>query len=111
LDDSDRVVAGVRCHGPLQSASDAYVLRELDGHPRLQVGRAVLTDRVASGVVEMKGAWVDPDFDRSGLSATIARCAVHAMNWFGARFAICSCATRTAPRWETTGGRRLEGLE
>jgi molybdopterin/thiamine biosynthesis adenylyltransferase len=111
VDDADRVVAGVRCHGPLEAVSDAQVLRELEGHARLDIVRDLLADRLASGIVEMKGAWVDPDFDRPGLSNALARCGVHAMNWFGARFFICSCATRTAPRWETTGGRRLEGFD
>jgi molybdopterin/thiamine biosynthesis adenylyltransferase len=111
VDGADRVVAGVRGHGPLQAVSDAQVLRELEGHARLEIVRDLLAARLASGIVEMKGAWVDPDFDRPGLSDALARCGIHAMNWFGARFFICSCATRTAPRWETTGGRRLEGLE
>jgi molybdopterin/thiamine biosynthesis adenylyltransferase len=111
VDDADRVVAGLRCHGPLRAASEAYALRELEGHPGLPVVRNLLEERVPSGLVELKGAWVDPNFPGPGLSDALARCYVHAMNWFGARFAICTCAVETAPRWQTTGARRVEGLE
>src|SRR5579859_4845296 len=110
VDDANRVVGGLRCHGPLRAASEAYALRELEGHPRLQVVRDLLAERVASGLVEIKGVWAEADCPRPGLSDALARCYVHAMNWFGTRFAICTCAEQTAPRWETTGGRRLESF-
>src|SRR5437016_1999051 len=56
--DGDRPVAGVRCHGPLLTASDAYALGELAAHDRLDHLRASIVERVPSGVVEFKGGWV-----------------------------------------------------
>jgi hypothetical protein len=110
VDGADRVVAGARCHGPLRVTSDAFALRELDGLPQLDAVRELVHERVGHGLVEMKGAWVDVDFPRPGLSQILARCAVHAMNWFRAQFAMATCADKVAPRWETTGGRVLDGL-
>jgi molybdopterin/thiamine biosynthesis adenylyltransferase len=110
VDADDRVVAGIRCHGPLRAASEAYALREIGNHPRLQEVRDTLADCVGFGLVEIKGAWIEAGPPRPGLSSALARCHVHAMNWFGARFALCSTAVETATRWQTTGGRPLEGL-
>jgi hypothetical protein len=110
LDDDDRVVAGIRCHGPIRAASEAYALRELAGHPELQVVRDALSDRLPAGLVEIKGAWADAADPRPGLSDAMARCHVHAMDWFGAMFAVCSAAVGVAGRWQTTGGRPMEGL-
>lgn len=110
VDEADRVVAGGRCHGPLRFTSEAYALRELDGLPQLAAMRALIHERMGRGLIEMKGAWVDVDFPRPGLSDVLARCAVHAMNWFRAQFAMATCAAGIAPRWETTGGRALDGL-
>ncbi len=110
VDETDRVVAGMRCHGPLRVASEAYVLRELDGLPQLETVRELINERVGHGLVEAKGAWIDADLSRPGLSDVLARCIVHAMAWFRAQFAMCTCADKIAPRWETTGGRALADL-
>jgi transcriptional regulator with XRE-family HTH domain len=109
--DEGRVVAGIRCHGPLVAADDAFVLRELEAHPQWSLIHELLDARISLGLVEIKGAWVAKDAPRTaGLSNTLARCHVHAMNWFGTRFAFCSCADTVAPRWESTGGRRMDEL-
>jgi hypothetical protein len=110
VDEDDRVVAGIRCHGPMGSAAEAYALGELDGHPSLSEVHDLLAERVAGGLVEIKGAWVDPEHSRGGLSDALARCHVHAMDFFGARYGLCSTSDQTAPRWRTTGGRPLRGL-
>jgi molybdopterin/thiamine biosynthesis adenylyltransferase/nitroreductase len=110
VDDADRVVGGIRCHGPLTAPCEAYVLGELDGHPRLQEVRAALGERVPAGLVEIKGAWVEHGSPPAGLSAALARCHVHAMDWFGARNAVCSSALGPARRWQAAGGRPLEGV-
>ena len=110
VDPDDRVVAGVRCHGPLRAAPDAQALRELDGHPRLGFVQATIQARLQSGLVEVKGAWVTPNSPFLGLSDALARCHVHAMEWFGARYAMCTCADKVAPRWASTGGRAEVGL-
>jgi molybdopterin/thiamine biosynthesis adenylyltransferase len=110
IDESGRVVGGLRGHGPLRAAVEAYSLGELMGHPKLHVVEDTLTKRVPAGVVEIKGAWVDADFPRPGLSNAIARCYIHTMDWFGTMFAICTASLDTSPRWQSTGARASEDL-
>jgi molybdopterin/thiamine biosynthesis adenylyltransferase len=110
VDADDRVVGGLRCHGPLRHPADAYALGELDGHPRLDDVRALLAQRAADGVVEVKGVWIDAGLGDSGLADVLARCYVHAMEWFGASWAMCSAAVERTGRWSSTGGRAQEGL-
>lgn len=105
VDRSGQVVGGIRCHGPLRSASEAYALVELRDNPRLGTIRDLLIESVALGVVEVKGAWVDRERAPAGVSDALARCLVHAMNWFGARHAICTCSDVVAARWTSAGGR------
>jgi hypothetical protein len=110
VDAADRVVGGLRCHGPLATVASAAAVRELAASPQLPVLRRQIEDRLGAGLVEIKGGWTDRDAP-PGLSDTLARGHVHAMDWFGAGYAMCTCATRTAPRWETTGGRRIPGVD
>ena len=109
-DHDGRVAGGLRCHGPLQRPGDAQALRELAGHTDLSVVHDLVAGRLASGVVEIKGVWVHPDFRHRGLSAAMARCYVHAMDAFGARYAICTCSDTTAVRWQSSGGRAAADL-
>lgn len=111
VDAEDRVMAGVRCHGPLRAASDAHALREMALHPRVGAVDALIAERLSRGLVEVKGAWVDADAPFPGLSDALARCHVHAMRWFGVQYAMCTCADNVAPRWESTGGRPMPDAE
>ena len=110
VDDADLVVAGIRCHGPLAGADEAFALGELRGHPQLHEVRALVDERAVEGLVEVKGAWIAAGCPRPGLADLLARCHVHAMDWFGARWAMCSAADERAPRWSSTGGRAQDGL-
>ncbi len=110
VDPDDCVIAGIRCHGPLRTAAEAHALRELAGHPRLDAVEALIAERLPRGLVEVKGAWVDADAPFPGLSDALARCHVHAMRWFGAQYAMCTCADNVAPRWASTGGRATPDL-
>jgi hypothetical protein len=101
----DRVVGGIRVHGPLRDTSEAFALAELAGHPRLCEVDALVSERIYDGLVEVKGAWVAADAAAPGLSDALARCHVHAMAWFGVRWAMCTCADTIAPRWSSSGGR------
>jgi hypothetical protein len=111
VDDADHVVGGIRCHGPLQAPEDAYAMEELAGHPRLPSVRDLISRTIPSGLVEIKGAWIDRDQAPRGVSDALARCHVHAMTWFGARFAMCTCSDSVARRWATAGGRAFIDLE
>jgi hypothetical protein len=110
-DGRGNVVGGLRCHGPLRSATQAAALRELAMHPELDAIAELIESRVPLGVVEIKGVWVDPAYNGSGLSDALARCYVHAMEWFGAQYAICTCSAKVADRWGSSGGRSVEGWE
>lgn len=109
--DTDVVVAGVRCHGPLASATEARALVELRDHPDLDRVRADIAAAARHGLIELKGGWVAAHH-RAGraLSAVVGRCALHSMEWFGARFAICTASHHALRRWRIAGGRVADGL-
>jgi hypothetical protein len=111
VDHADRVVGGLRCHGPLPRVAAAAAVRELSTSPRIGAFRQQIEDRLPAGVVEVKGVWAVSGLTIPGLSDALARCYVHAMNWFDAGFALCTCSTRVASRWESTGGRPIAGFE
>jgi hypothetical protein len=110
VDCDDRVIGGIRCHGPLTSSFDAAVLRELAGHPQFDELHSLLDGLVAAGVVEIKGTWVDPACQRHGLGRTLGRCSTHAMRWFGARHAIGCADRRLVPFWYSSGWRTVERI-
>jgi nitroreductase len=102
--DGNRVVAGLRCHGPLASPTEARALVELGDHPHLADVHADLEAAVDQGVVEIKGAWVELNHASSpALSQALARCHLHSMEWFAARFAICTAPTHAQRVWCTAG--------
>jgi molybdopterin/thiamine biosynthesis adenylyltransferase/nitroreductase len=105
------IVAGLRCCGPLQSSTEASVLSEFATHPKVNRLGDLIDQRLAFGVVEIKAVWVALGRpDHRALSDALARCYVHAMDWFGARFAVCSASTHALDRWRSSGGRPLEWL-
>jgi hypothetical protein len=105
------VVGGIRCHGPLRRGADAHALVELAGHRELARVSDEIDLRCVVGVVEMKGAWLARDLGVDGASDALARCCVHSMEWFDARFALCTSSTHAAARWASTGCRPMEGID
>lgn len=105
------VVGGVRCHGPLTSSNDAYALRELAGHRRLVDLRYRIDSVLVAGLVELKGAWVKPGQRYRGLSDVWARCHVHALDFFNAKYAISTASDLVAPTWATSGGMILADID
>jgi len=106
--DGGRVVAGMRCHGPLPSATDAFALAELAGHPDLAGVVRDIEGRLGDGVVEIKGVWAAADrADHRALSNALARCYVHSMRWFGVRYALSTTGEHALERWMSSGGRPL----
>ena len=106
------VVAGIRCHGPIDEGSEVFAFTELAGHPRLDEFRWVVWARRQLGVVEMKGAWVSVTRSQTeGLSAALARCCIHSMDWFRARYALCTSSSHSLRAWASTGCRAMDGYE
>ncbi len=104
--DGEDAVAGMRCHGPLGEAGDAHALVELAGDEPLDDLHALITRRLGAGIVEVKGVWIAHGrADKAALSHALARCFVHSMHWFGARYGMCTAADQAAGRWSTSGGR------
>jgi molybdopterin/thiamine biosynthesis adenylyltransferase len=104
------VVAGLRCHGPLASSTEAAALRELAAHPDLAEIEKEIRQRIHLGVVEIKGVWVARGRDDHGqLSNALARCYVHSLDWLGGQFALCTASDHALDRWHSTGGRQVDG--
>ncbi len=105
IDDSGRMVAGVRAKGPLQSADDSHAVLEWAGQPAQQAVRGMITDRVPFGILEMKSAWVTDDGGRERcLSTALARSGFHMMALLDAQFCMATAATYVLNRWRSSGG-------
>ncbi|MBV9092007.1 MAG: hypothetical protein JO044_19195 [Mycobacteriaceae bacterium] len=102
VDETGRVVAGVRAKGPLRSAEDSHALVEWSGRPGEQAVRKMITDRLPFGVIEMKSAWTT-DQNRP-LAKVIARSGFHAMPLLDIQFCMATGATQVLDRWRSSGG-------
>jgi len=105
LDDSGRMVGGLRAKGPYHRAEESHALVEWQGHPGQSTVRKMITDRLPFGVVEMKSAWVADDADRSrSLTNTFARTAFPTMALLGSQFILATAAAHVLERWRSSGG-------
>jgi hypothetical protein len=105
LDDSGRMLGGLRAKGPHRNADESHAIVEWEGHPGQGAVRKMITDRLPFGVVEMKSAWVSDDPARSGeLTRTFARTAFPTMELLGAQFIMATAAAHVLDRWSTSGG-------
>ncbi|MGH8979742.1 MAG: Rv1355c family protein [Acidimicrobiales bacterium] len=104
VDDDERVVAGLRCHGPLDDAAAAQALGEMTSSPEWRDHRAAIESITPFGVVEMKGAWRETSGDGNQLvAAPMVRCCVHALEWLGAEVLLAAVADRMGPLLATIG--------
>ncbi len=104
VDPDDRVVAGLRCHGPLDEASASQALAEMADSPEWDDHRETVDAATAYGVVEMKGAWRQLSGDGNhAVSAALARCCVHAVEWLGAEVMLAAVADRMEPLLASVG--------
>ena len=105
LDDSGRMVAGVRAKGPYLAPEDSHALVEWHGQAGASAVRKLIDDRIPFGVVEIKTAWVtdDPDRNRS-LTNALARFPLHSTFMLGAQFAMATSAAHVLARWRSSGG-------
>jgi hypothetical protein len=105
IDDAGRVVGGLRAKGPLCSADDSHAVVEWAGQPGQQAVRAMITDRIPFGVLEMKAGWVidDPDRNRCLITA-LARSGCHITALLDCQFMMATAATHVLNRWRSSGG-------
>jgi nitroreductase len=98
-------VAGVRIHGPLEGAHEAFLMHEMAQSTEIDLIRDTIDAEVRYGAIEIKGAW-----SKGGavlgvqLVLPITRCFVHAMNWLGAEYAVAAVSDRLLPVGPLTGG-------
>ena len=111
-DDTGRVWAGWYANGPLQAVADAYAPREFASEPvSASLIAGWIDGALPEGVIELKGAWVDPSSElKAALADLTSRAFVHAMHLLGARYAYCTAAEHAAPRWFNSGAREMPGI-
>jgi nitroreductase len=108
FDPQGNAVAGVRCHGPLESRHQAFVMQEMGASPEIDMLGRTIDDEVPLGVVEIKGAWSKGEAATGHrLIEAIARCATHSMNWLGAEHAIAAISDTLLFAGTASGGRML----
>jgi hypothetical protein len=105
LDETGRVIGGVRAKGPLTSADDSHATIEWAGQPGLPAVRKMIDDRVPFGILEMKAAWITDDRETARrLSRALARSGFHAMALMGIQFCMATSAPYILDSWRTSGG-------
>jgi molybdopterin/thiamine biosynthesis adenylyltransferase len=108
VDADDHVVAGLRCHGPLDDAAAAQALAEMAASPEFEEHRDAIEALSPYGVIEMKGAWREMSGDGSPLvGAAMVRCCAHAIEWLGAEVLLAAVADRMGPTMASVGSMML----
>ena len=104
----DRVVGGVRVHGPLESRHEAAIMGEMAASSEIEEIGSVLDKEIRLGAIEIKGAWSEgvASVGRS-LFLPISRCMIHSMNWLGAEFGIAAISDRLLSITELSGAIRI----
>lgn len=105
VDETGRMVAGVRAKGPYRAVDESHAVIEWSGRPGLDTVRKLIADRIPFGVVEVKTAWVtgEPHRNRS-LTNALARFPLHSALLLDAKFAMATSGAHVLARWRTTGG-------
>lgn len=99
------VVAGVRAQGPYTSAEQAHAIVEWAGAPGLGAVRAMISDRIPFGVVEMKAAWVGDEAARRGdLTKSLAEIGCLAVELLDVQFLLATAAEHVLALWASSGG-------
>jgi len=95
VDQDERVVAGLRCHGPLDDVAAAHALAEMAASPEWEDHRAMVQTVAPYGVVEMKGAWREMSGGGNhAVAGPMVRCCAHAIEWLGAEVLLAAVADR-----------------
>lgn len=102
VDEHGEVVAGVRCHGPLDDAEAAQALGEMAASSEIDLHRGAVGAKGPFGVLEMKGAWRAEGY--KGFYDLVARCSLIAAEWLGGELTLLAPDDRWAPLLEGYGG-------
>src|SRR5271167_3226235 len=57
FDVKGNAVAGVRCHGPLESSQQAFLMEEMGASPEIGMIARTINEEARLGLLEIKGAW------------------------------------------------------
>ena len=107
-DTKNKVVGGMRVHGPLENRHQAAIMGEMAASTEIDQIGAVLDKEMRFGVIEIKGVWSQGEAAVGHrLLVTFSRCVVHSLNWLGAEFAVAAVADRILPVVEVTGSMRI----
>lgn len=108
FDADGEVVAGVRCHGPLENVQDAAIIEELAASRELHLIEQTIEEHLRYGVIEIKGAFSKGEsVTGHRLVATISRSVTHAMQWLGAELAIAAVSDSLLSTGDETGARQI----
>jgi hypothetical protein len=111
VDGDGRVVGGTRVIGPLRSPEDSHALAEWDGNRGLEALHRMIANRLAFGIVEVKGAWVDPrGYGSRALSRVLARTALPMMTLLDVQFVMATSAAHVLEQWRSSGGVVAAGI-
>jgi molybdopterin/thiamine biosynthesis adenylyltransferase/nitroreductase len=103
-----KVVAGVRCHGPVEGSHQTAIVEEMSSSPEIDQIAGLIDEHAPRGVIEIKGAFSKGE-NVTGyrLVATISRAVTHAMQWMGAELAIAAVSDTLLPTGNDTGARQV----
>jgi molybdopterin/thiamine biosynthesis adenylyltransferase/nitroreductase len=108
FDTDGNVVAGVRCHGPLESSGETAIVEELATSPDIELITRTIDEHIAHGTIEIKGAFSKGEsVTGHRLVATISRSVTHAMQWLGAEFAVAAVSNTLLATGDETGARQI----
>jgi nitroreductase len=108
FDHDGQVVAGERCHGPLEGSHQFVLMQELGMSPEINEIACLIDNQVRLGALEIKGAWSKGEaVVGHRLAEALSRCVTHAMNWLGAEFAIAGVSETHLSFGEATGARMV----
>lgn len=103
-----QVVAGVRCHGPIESSHDTAIVEEMAPSSEVDLITQTIEDHVRHGAIEIKGAFSKGEsVTGHRLVATISRSVTHAMQWLGAEYAVAAVSDTLLPTGYETGARQI----
>ena len=103
-----KVVAGVRCHGPLEDSHQTALIEEMSSSPEVDDFARLIDAHIPHGAIEIKGAFSKGEsVTGHRLVATISRGVTHAMQWLGAEFAIAAVSDTLLKTGHETGARQV----
>jgi molybdopterin/thiamine biosynthesis adenylyltransferase len=103
MDAGGEMVAGFRCHGPLERPEQCAALAEMAHTSEAERLAETVTSFLPYGLIETKGAWSSVHGGHLSFKA-IFRCGMHALNWFGSEYCVGTMSDRFAADVVGSGG-------